>query len=170
MFNLSEHHLKKLVIALFLFIFGMQIIQSLLWREDYPFTRWGMYHMFPNNITFIDVMIEIDRTDVQAHQVLEAPWHIAFGLREMFGIDIYDVQTLEKPIDQYIEKYEGLIEAKREEINSLFEGSTRDRFTNCHKPLTLKAYIKGWKKLTYESSKEPDLKVKIYEKTLPTCV
>jgi hypothetical protein len=136
----------------------IQTGEALLWRNDYPFTKWGMYHRLHPFEPYINFEVEIVGTDIAEENMFSEPWM----LRERIW-SLMDIGTPVDPFNKDINTYFNIVKKnsslKQEEIGSVLRSFLfyPERFKN------IKIEFLAWNKLTYKNTHQPDIKYTIFE-------
>lgn len=144
------------------FFLGMQVTQALLWREDFPFSKWGMYQDHPGAEGLAIVTIEMDdrRPNID---VLKNPWAATRSFKNAFKIKKIDEWTA----DEMAETVKS-IEEKREALQSRFDRVIAEQVKNPNRDraILVRVYFKGWTLFKPELRNQADYQALIYERKL----
>lgn len=138
-------------------ILTVQTFEAIFWREDYPFTKWGMYHRLHPFERYINVEIEIDGFKGQESHLLKNPWI----LRERLWAHL-NIGTPTSPVDQSLDIYFKNVQEQsrlhRDEIRSLVLEFLWDP-ENIKK---VNVFFLAWEDLDHTNTRKPDIKYTVF--------
>ena len=153
---MSGRAIKAPVTLLIILFLGIQVFEGLTWRDDYPFTRWGMYYSYPSFSPFIDIFVEVDGVK-NTDKTYTEPWIVRRRLWSILELG-HPNQNLKKPVESYLKQVITNSKRKETEIRELL---TRYAMHNS-KIETTKIFFRGWETLDSKSIHSPTVEHLIY--------
>ena len=146
---------QKRVLLFFAFIFGFQVFEQITWRNDYPFTRWGMYSELDVFEPYYDFRI---RT-AQGHREIDLfknPWQVRRILEKLSGLK-QEPHWRSKSIEQVSEAVLFNLHANSEEVRNLIEKN----MSFSQSKLEVRLFFRAWRELSPDRIHEPDIEKEV---------
>lgn len=143
-------------------IFSAQTIDLIFWRDDYPFTKWGMYKSFPDFKPYMDVFITVEKPGMTVEGLIKDPWDFRERIWTLVGLGNRS-EPFENRLPMYYEIVQTNAVQNQEEIRQV----VLSYLQHPEDIVYVRIAFLGWKKLDHDNMKKPDFNYTIFSESHP---
>lgn len=130
----------------------------ILWREDYPFTKWGMYYRLHDFRPFIKISVKVnDQENRPEHRFIKEPWMLREKLWELLGLGGSSLD-LKKSIYEYEQIAKKNAQENEDKIREILIQSLHDSKNIDNVEISFLA----WERLNAQAIHNPDISATLF--------
>ncbi len=156
----KQFFLSKKGVLLFFFLFlAIQVFEAILWREDFPFSKWGMYYRLPSNKNVLLIQTRIAGQKISLES-FKNPWSLERDLRDTINYNeaLRAFENGEEPPPKWLNT---MTKTQQQKVKSAIANNLKNKAIQ--KGGQIESFLLGWREFSHETLDSPDWKVQIFK-------